>query len=100
MSMKIPMTPTGIEQATFGFVAQRLNHCATAVPLDQVVTPVTCIRKLPGSDPGQCTDYHTYFRCSPHSLQTNAGRLFPVSSMALPSMSSPTHCQTSCDSVQ
>jgi hypothetical protein len=26
------MTPFGIEPATFRFVAQRLNHCATAVP--------------------------------------------------------------------
>ena len=28
---KIP-TPSGIEPATFRFVAQHLNHCATAVP--------------------------------------------------------------------
>jgi len=27
------MTPAGIEPATSRFVAQRLNHCATAVPL-------------------------------------------------------------------
>jgi len=26
------MTPAGIEPATFRFVAQRLNHCATEVP--------------------------------------------------------------------
>jgi len=26
------MTPSGIETATFRFVAQHLNHCATAVP--------------------------------------------------------------------
>jgi hypothetical protein len=26
------MTPSGIEPATFRFVAQYLNHCATAVP--------------------------------------------------------------------
>jgi len=26
------MTPAGIEQATFRFEAQHLNHCATAVP--------------------------------------------------------------------
>jgi len=32
MSMKIPMTPAGIEPTTFRFVAQHLNHCATAVP--------------------------------------------------------------------
>jgi len=29
---KIPMTLSGIETATFRFVAQRLNYCATAVP--------------------------------------------------------------------
>jgi len=30
---KIPMTPVGIEPATFWFVAQHLNHCATMFPL-------------------------------------------------------------------
>ena len=30
--MKNPVTPAGIEPATFRFVAQHLNHCATAVP--------------------------------------------------------------------
>jgi len=29
---KIPVTPAGIEPATFRFVAQHLNHCANAVP--------------------------------------------------------------------
>ena len=33
MSMKNPPTPAGIEPATFRFVAQHLNHCATAVPI-------------------------------------------------------------------
>jgi len=30
--MKNPLTPAGIEPATFRFVAQHLDHCATAVP--------------------------------------------------------------------
>ena len=34
---KIPMTPAGIEPATFRFVAQHLNHCATAAPTTSVV---------------------------------------------------------------
>jgi len=29
MSMKNSLTPAGIEPATFRFVTQRLNHCAT-----------------------------------------------------------------------
>jgi len=28
------MTPSGIETATFQFVAQHLNHCASAAPLE------------------------------------------------------------------
>ena len=36
MSMKNP-TPAGIEPATFRFVAQHLNHCATAVPIGLTV---------------------------------------------------------------
>ena len=32
MSMKNPLTPAGIKPASFRFVAQNLNHCATAVP--------------------------------------------------------------------
>ena len=31
MSMKNPLTLAGIEPATFRFVAQYLNHCATAI---------------------------------------------------------------------
>jgi len=34
MSTKNPLTLAGIEPATFRFVAQHLNHCATAVPED------------------------------------------------------------------
>ena len=33
--MKNPLTQPGIEPATFRFVSQHLNHCATAVPLQR-----------------------------------------------------------------
>jgi hypothetical protein len=32
MQQKIPMTPMGLDHATFRFVAQCLNHCAAACP--------------------------------------------------------------------
>ena len=35
---KIPMTPSGIELEAFRFVAQRINHCATAVVLSRLAT--------------------------------------------------------------
>ena len=42
---KIPMTPFGIEPATFRFVAQHLNHCATAVPSRcSLMEFLSCIR--------------------------------------------------------
>ena len=37
MSLKNPLTPAGIEQATFRFVAQHLNHCATLVPTPNII---------------------------------------------------------------
>ena len=48
--MKSPLTPAGIEPATFRIVAQHLNHCATAVApnvgVDLVISIV--IRKSSG----------------------------------------------------
>jgi hypothetical protein len=38
---KIPLTPSGIKPATFRFVAQYINHCATAVPPIQTSKPST-----------------------------------------------------------
>jgi len=50
MSMKNLLTLAGIEPATFRFVAQHLNHCATAVPKLQFPIlfniPVTIDAKL------------------------------------------------------
>jgi hypothetical protein len=38
MSMKNPLTPAGIEPASFQLVSQHLNHSATAVPLIIIIT--------------------------------------------------------------
>jgi len=51
--MKNPLTPAGIEPATFRFVAQRLNHCATAGPKF-----ITLSNKISDSVP-TCTYAHT-----------------------------------------
>ena len=40
---KIPKTPSGIEPATFRFVAQHLNHCATTVPEIVRIGKFNCI---------------------------------------------------------
>jgi len=40
------MTPAGIEPATFRFVTQALNHCATAVP----PAPIYAIHKIPSNE--------------------------------------------------
>ena len=39
---KIPMTSSRIEPVTFRFVAQHLNHCATAVPLTAYKYNLVC----------------------------------------------------------
>ena len=39
MSLKNPLIPSGIEPATFQFVAQHLNHCATVVPHTLIYLP-------------------------------------------------------------
>ena len=57
MSMKNPMTRGGIEPATFRFVAQRLNHCAPAVPFVQIVLPKT--RQIPVAVVGWVTAGNT-----------------------------------------
>jgi len=39
---KIPMTPAGIKPVTYRFVAQHLNHCATAVPKNTLPCIKSC----------------------------------------------------------
>jgi len=47
MSVKNPLTPAGIEPATFRFVAQYLNHCATAVPESTMVQKISVENVIP-----------------------------------------------------
>jgi len=44
--MKNSLTPAGIEPATFGIVAQHLNHCATAVPFLILLSWLICYEAL------------------------------------------------------
>jgi len=48
MSTKNPMTLARIEPATFRFVAQHINHCATAVPFVQNNTKIMYRRRKKG----------------------------------------------------
>ena len=41
--MKNPLTPGVIEPATFRFVAQHLNQCATAVPIHTYIYIYVCV---------------------------------------------------------
>jgi len=43
---KTPMTPDGIEPATFRFVAQNLNHCATAVTVPTFYSCLITVRAV------------------------------------------------------
>jgi hypothetical protein len=38
------MIPSGIEPATFRFVAQHLNHCATSVPVFKIIWTIIVLR--------------------------------------------------------
>ena len=40
------MTPSGIEPATFRFVAQYLNHCATAVVTWKIVSFINLLSEI------------------------------------------------------
>jgi len=48
---KIPMTPAGIKPATFRFVVQHLDHCATAVPAYYVAKAIGLQKSEQGQRP-------------------------------------------------
>ena len=72
--MKNPLTPAGIEPATFRFVTQHLNHCATAVPEEigntnqigfrtpQSVVDTLCTTMFKTQKPSFSTHYMHIFR--------------------------------------
>ena len=51
---KIPMTPPGIELATFRFVAQHLNHCAAVVPF-MIWDIIVNVRLMSEDRGGECS---------------------------------------------
>ena len=60
------MTPDGFEPANFRFVAQHINHCATAVPDYKMYTPINVI----------CTDKITNSLAKTRFGQSNTVTVF------------------------
>jgi len=116
MSMKNPLTPAGIEPATFRFVTQHLNHCTTTVPnrseyqeyflwgkygrcLELTTLPPPCVSRLeiwepqpPGTRrvyPSPYRDWCTFPSTimSPYPSPT----FTPFTSNAVPQSITPTH---------
>ena len=69
--MKNQLTPAGIEPATFRFVAQHLNHCATAVPHTRRVAGIivntkqltSCAIFNVNKNPTRCKSMHIFIYC-------------------------------------
>jgi len=77
---RIPMTPSVIEPATFRFVAQRLNHCATVVPKRMTITfEINCTNTGPLSMEIQQLQRHislVHCRCLSSTSETAAFGLY------------------------
>jgi len=70
---KIPMTPSGIETATFRFVAQHLNHCVTAVPISLCMFSFYQLLNIsPITDP-RCPEISRNFRFPDYVTVTQDG---------------------------
>ena len=70
--MKNPLTSAAIEPAYFRFVAQHLNHCATAVPMSEWVSEL--INSYYLNFPVISVRFHcegTYVAWHPLELRTN-----------------------------
>jgi len=85
--MKNPLTPAGIEPATYRFVAQHLNHCATAVPhSDRWHLGKTCTKRTWWKTDVAISSYHrtssnrcattNKHACSRHSYYSQAALKF------------------------
>ena len=55
------MTPAGVEPATSRFVAQHLNHCATAVPSNNMERHFKLVSQIRSWYSWQCTSMYVTF---------------------------------------
>jgi len=96
------MTPSGIEPATFRFVARHLNHCATAVPGETLRVPggwgpqvsiqsahedgkVVSLKHRPLLPPGNTPGTHFCCRLSRPQCHSAAGRIMSINTPMTPS---------------
>jgi len=75
--MKTPLTPAGIEPATFRIVAQHLNYCATACHSKRKAVPLQARSGTEGSRKLRFPDFMTMAQDGGRLSALRTGHLYP-----------------------